>query len=179
MTHCGNGAAGTIWNRKTDKLIIDNKDLPSKQLTIIKPPIHSWSHGKPRVIAENIDVKGQARIQIAGEHDWMSFKTLFMHSNTYIELLNDTPKLVIHFTGDINLSSSSTFDLSNVVFAQLDSTNTTVRYGNIIYQRRLAVLGSKLSLQGNIQVPQIFNDTQKQQSQLLLTCEYLQIEMNV
>ena len=35
---CGNGGAGTIWFKTSDRLIIDNKNVETARFTLLNPP---------------------------------------------------------------------------------------------------------------------------------------------
>ena len=49
---CANGAAGTIWLKEDDILIIDNKDKVTNKFTRILPPTHSHSDHSPHLISK-------------------------------------------------------------------------------------------------------------------------------
>lgn len=74
---CANGAAGTIWNRKDDELIIDNKDKVTNKYTRITAPRSSKIIGKHyREIAKSITLKGKGNGAILKRYKYIVFDNL-------------------------------------------------------------------------------------------------------
>ena len=75
---CKNGASGTIWLKKNDTLVIDNKEMNSTAFTRLRVP-----HAKPLVedrqqLSKVLLLKNYARAIVIGEHKDMTFEDLLV-----------------------------------------------------------------------------------------------------
>jgi len=63
---CSNGAAGSIWLRHEDRLVIDNKDKVTIRQTPIAAPKHLRRRGRPHFIAKIVVLEGKAQVKLSG-----------------------------------------------------------------------------------------------------------------
>jgi len=66
---CGNGAAGTVWYKQNDRLIVDNNDIVTLSQTFLHPstPPRTWKDSTPYVSLDFL-IKGNSNVQIQGPH---------------------------------------------------------------------------------------------------------------
>jgi hypothetical protein len=83
---CANGAAGTVWMKSEDLLMVDNKHKPTNKMTRIMAPHASQEKGKPHLIAKKVHVYGRANIEILGEKNFMAFDDLKMSEKSHLKL---------------------------------------------------------------------------------------------
>ena len=55
---CGNGAAGTIWNRKTEKLLVDNNGQKTRSVTNLKAKERSAKYAGKFMVGKTFIVRG-------------------------------------------------------------------------------------------------------------------------
>jgi len=55
---CANGAAGTIWYKTSDRLIVDNKNVTTARFTLLTPPPGSQDDSGSHLVAEDMLIQG-------------------------------------------------------------------------------------------------------------------------
>ena len=83
---CSNGAAGTLWYRHEDRLVVDNKGKKTEKKTRILAPWGSQREGLPHLIAKDIVLVGKSQSQIRGEHNFLAFENLHMREGAILSL---------------------------------------------------------------------------------------------
>jgi len=120
---CANGAAGTVWNRKTDELIVDNKDKPTDKYTRISAPRSFHQKGNHyREIADTMNIKGRANGAILGKYKRMMFNNLKMEGKVRLMMDRARKNFTIKLRKKVHMSAESTWDLSKCTGVILNIT---------------------------------------------------------
>ena len=121
---CANGGAGTIWNRKDDELIIDNKEKVTDKFTRITAPRSSKILGKHyREIAKTMTVKGKGNGAILGRYKWIVFDNLNLKGKVRLTMDRARKNFTIKLREKVHMSADSTFDLSKCTGVIVNITN--------------------------------------------------------
>jgi hypothetical protein len=75
---CKNGASGTIWFKKNDTLVIDNREMNSTAFTRLRVPNEKMLVEDRRQLAKVLLLKNNARAIVVGEHKDMTFEELYV-----------------------------------------------------------------------------------------------------
>lgn len=109
---CANGAAGTIWFKKDDILIVDNKWKRSDKFTRMEAPTYHQKLNEPHLIAKSVMLKGHAKGAVIGEHHWMAFDNLYLGHNVTMTLDRERYMFKVQLRQNVDLHPTSTIDLS-------------------------------------------------------------------
>lgn len=84
---CMNGGSGTIYYKFNDTLVMDNAEMNSTAFTIVKVPEGKTAiNGDQQELAKKLYVQQGARVLVFGEHKDMTFDTLYVTGNSWLEL---------------------------------------------------------------------------------------------
>jgi len=173
---CGNGAAGTIWYRTNDRLIVDNNDIETLSQTFLQPstPPSTWKISTPYISLDFL-IKGEANVQIQGTHFQIQFGDLEMQGSVVLSILNDKPNFSMLMTKNVMISPISTFDFSYCDKFMINATsqNNTVQLGNVWFKKVLIVTALSIELSGNISV---WNENELAKSYITLSSNTLYLK---
>ena len=167
---CSHAAAGSIWIRHEDRLVIDNKDKVTVKYTLISAPKHLKRRGRPHFIAGIVDLEGRAQVRLSGQVRWMAFDDLHMRGQVTLALQRTKKAFNIQMRRDINLDAESTLDVSLVSQVVINSTetNTKTYLGNVIFRRIFGMRGKDIVFKGRLSIPERAPASAKRKSVILL-----------
>lgn len=153
---CANGGAGSIWLRKTDELVIDNKDKVTDKYTRITAPRSSHKKGNHyREIAESMTIKGKANGAILGKYKEMAFDNLTLDGRVRLTLDRARKNFTIQLRKKVHMTPESTLDISKCTGVILNITDSDfpVQLGGVMYRHVLGIKGKSVTMSGKIELP--------------------------
>ena len=171
---CANGAAGTIWYKPKDFLLVDNQFLPSNKKTVIKvPKISSFHEGINYVLADRLTLQKSARVLMHGWHTRVQFDDLFMYDNSWLQLGNTDKHMKLHLMKNAHISSTSTLDFSGTKWVAIypDEECSVTTLGNILYKELIGLKGKQLNLVGSIKLGDQSDEKTRHDSKMIVDAE--------
>lgn len=138
---CANGAAGTIFFREFDTLIVDNKNKITDKFTRMEAPTYHKKLNEAHLVAKRIVLAGKSKGAVVDEHHWVAFDDLRMECGVTLSLDRQRDQFTIQLGRRIDLGADSTLDLTRVNAVVFNSTenNERINLGNVIYRHIVGI----------------------------------------